>query len=94
MTNTKHTPGPWFVLDVTRHNWRARVAPESNPRLNTAALVFGHSEDHVTANARLIAAAPELLAALEDLLEYHSEDDDRETYQAAFSAILKARGEE
>jgi hypothetical protein len=50
-----------------------------------------------TANARLMAAAPELLEALQGMIEYfvdYSWDDysDTETMQAARAAIAKATG--
>lgn len=57
MTNAKHTPGPWhytaghYVPDVY-------AVVEGDRRKS----VIG--EDMTEANARLIAAAPELLAAL------------------------------
>lgn len=48
-----------------------------------------------TANARLIAAAPDLLSALQGMLEYFCEDgyddySDTETVTAARAAIAKA----
>ena len=51
------------------------------------------------ANARLIAAAPDLLAALQGMIEYFvdcSIDDysDTETMQAARAAIAKATGDQ
>jgi hypothetical protein len=51
------------------------------------------------ANARLIAAAPDLLAALQGMIEYfvdYSWDDysDTETLQAARAAIAKATGDQ
>jgi hypothetical protein len=53
MTDTKHTPGPW----VRNETWGLIVSGDGE----VAALHSGNE-----ANARLIAAAPELLAALED----------------------------
>jgi hypothetical protein len=52
-----------------------------------------------TANARLMAAAPELLEALKGMIEYfvdYSIDDysDTETMQAARAAIAKATGDQ
>jgi hypothetical protein len=52
-----------------------------------------------TANARLMAAAPELLEALKGMIEYFvdcSIDDysDTETMQAARAAIAKATGDQ
>ena len=48
------------------------------------------------ANARLIAAAPDLLAALEwamDQIEYDLDLDHQEQVKAAYSAIARAKGE-
>lgn len=58
------------------------------------------SEQDLAANARLIAAAPDLLAALEAvtacLRGFHAADDfgplDDEALDAAFEAINKAKG--
>ncbi len=64
---TEHTPGPWFVKgrekaprDIHIHGqfWQTRIATTSGLR-----------QDAIDkANADLIAAAPELLAALEAFL--------------------------
>jgi len=61
----KHTPGPWKVAE---HYGAFRVITASRP----VALVLydGGSEDReVMPNARLIAAAPELLAACKALVD-------------------------
>lgn len=52
---TKHTTGTW-TLARTMSRIEVRVSP-------VKAYAFSHSDE---ANARLIAAAPDLLAALED----------------------------
>lgn len=64
---SRHTPGPWafIVSDLKstgfkRKHWQ--VGQEGQESLGVA-LAFGESE----ANARLIAAAPELLEALKAL---------------------------
>ena len=53
----KHTPGPWTLL-IARARIEVRTSPE-------ACYAFSLSDE---ANARLIAAAPELLEALKGLL--------------------------
>ncbi len=61
MTN-KHTPGPWKVSSDHYHICKGATA---------VAAVFGttgHDAARSEANARLIAAAPELLEALEHAL--------------------------
>lgn len=62
MTNSKHTPGPWhFSHDGTLK------AGERGTHLGTfsEAVGLGHA---AAANRALIAAAPELVAALRDCL--------------------------
>ena len=59
MTNetTQHTPGPWKYDELTAKIWDAEDMPVCIPTLNNG--MAGRD-----ANARLIAAAPELLEAL------------------------------
>lgn len=60
--STKHTPGPWSVDPD---------APEYVTGYQIASTVQGdHMEPVSEANARLIAAAPELLAVLEQVAQY------------------------
>lgn len=55
----KHTPGPW-----TAHA-RTVTAPETEDRLEMHVQINGNNREDNKANARLIAAAPDLLAALQ-----------------------------
>jgi hypothetical protein len=58
----KHTPGPWTVFDQY-----ADTEIRSPSGCIAALAPWGlHGRDAVRANARLIAAAPELLSLLED----------------------------
>lgn len=69
MTKAQHTPGPWRVIGNPYSDMaRDVIAPNGNriAALNGAA--FDYSSE-VAANARLIASAPDLLAALENLLQ-------------------------
>lgn len=64
MTDTQHTPGPWQA------DSDAYVVNEYN---QVIADVFINDDDNWrerAANARLIAAAPELLAALQAVADY------------------------
>ena len=66
---SKHTPGPWRLNDfyganVDQRPIKAVVGPEGNGRLIHAVPDFMIDPESL-ANARLIAAAPELLEALE-----------------------------
>ena len=82
MTQAKHTPGPWHVepnestlgadmaICSADNDWIVAVIPH-DPDIQTTNdpdgdSVVWHDADH--ANACLIAAAPEMLAALDDAL--------------------------
>jgi hypothetical protein len=93
-----HTPGPWELLPEPGGTFD--VQSENGYVL---ALVFDTADGNGPANARLIASAPALLAALDGLLEAHGE---REGYipgrtvrckcpecAAARAAIAAAKGE-
>lgn len=65
----KHTPGPWHVLETMGGSIKVVDATCPSDRLEESAIVVGsipRRKDRAgLANARLIAAAPELLAACE-----------------------------
>ncbi len=68
MNNHKHTPAPWTAetdksLGIWRGTIRLAVVHMKHPNNLRLATDF----DEETANARLIALAPEILAALEAL---------------------------
>jgi len=96
MTDTQHTPGPWSS------DTDAYVINNSDEVLADVFYIESHSPDLDPrlirkANARLIAAAPELLAALEDLLwAVTGFGDFEECYPEevanARAAIIKATG--
>jgi hypothetical protein len=73
MSEAQHTPGPW-VADVSMVSGRVKNSvfsgPHKNQILSTARDPYGDDNAVAEANARLIAAAPDLLAALEDLLTF------------------------
>ena len=82
--NTKHTPGPWKY--ITWHGQHGVHDAMDNDVCET----FGEDAE---ANARLIAAAPELLEALEYLLSQFGRLDHLTDYSAgdkARAAIAKA----
>ena len=76
----KYTPGPWYI-DVIH------VMSRSGKFVATVPGYRGHE-----ANASLIAAAPELLEALEELLGWQTLAP-AEAVEAARAAIAKAGGE-
>ena len=89
--NAQFTPGPWEVMP--ERDWIV-VMPENCD--------IGHGKKYVAcgggnkevnnANARLIAAAPELLAALEAMLVTFYKPDSN-ACKLARAAISKAKGE-
>ena len=66
----QYTPGPWKLKPVDdRFLYGTRVqGPERDDAFNCIADVPGGKDPECLANARLIAAAPDLLEALKSLL--------------------------
>ncbi len=86
----EHTPGPWGVAP----NGKQVLAPHVIQRDNVLVRkLSGATPEQVEANARLIAAAPELLDALRKVLEFDGSGD---AYQwdaiqdTAWAVIAKA----
>lgn len=103
MKDATHTPGPWAVLNVVE-NEKAEVWYRPNDGLaSLIARTYECSicEEHgggAAANARLIAAAPALLAALKQCLPFVDRirgitgGDGDLTAQNARAAIAAAKG--
>ncbi|HZX80492.1 MAG TPA: hypothetical protein VFE72_06035 [Lysobacter sp.] len=94
-----HTPGPWAVCETPANEyWRVGetigYAVPCGQRICDVALI------NREANARLIAAAPDLLEALQKALpllarDAHAPDLEWDIAEsAAFAAIAKATGEQ
>lgn len=91
---TKHTPGPWEAQPprlgaaITIY---AGDTPIATTASNTSPLTMEmHRRGEIKANARLIAAAPELLEALQMALVYIDGEGTPEQYEQAAAAIAKA----
>lgn len=89
--STKHTPGPWHVV------------PRSGPGGITAEITFGDVGECIAegvyemADAVLIAALPDLLEALDAVLEWEprqKDEQERIAYEKARAAIARATGKE
>ena len=104
-----HTPGPWVAWRPI-DDWAVSTdytpkAPGWTMPARLAEEVYGVNDSECEANARLMAAAPELLGVLRDLLHAHeaaehSEEDPfpdcldgaREWLERIHAAIAKAEG--
>jgi hypothetical protein len=91
------TPGPWeydaesmqVIAPKCGYHWAQSVA--------VVAEIGRLDYDEPEANARLIAAAPELLSALNAMLTHMGMDEDewtKPTFNQARAAIRKATGEQ
>lgn len=104
----KHTPGPW-TLTADGAGWYIECSPERGHSVAYIRAEIGEedpdtSDDEKEANARLIAAAPELLEALQAVSRSFPTDRDMRDagweraeidlacrdYEAARAAISKA----
>lgn len=99
MSEPKFTPGPWVVCPDVGHQIPVASVAMDGIKLNVSH-VAGIRNGEGAANARLIAAAPELYEALEMLLRLDEEhqrgaDDDDVCFEVrtAKTALAKARGE-
>ena len=98
MSKTNHTPGPWY-LRTNRHTdsqgnswgWLDAAPPGGQQRTIPGVNVTWTDGSITKANARLIAAAPDLLAALRAIME---SSVDAEHVAQAQAAIDKATGGE
>ena len=77
-----HTPGPWTIRKIFNRHWEI---------LNSAGYWIGRARGEE--NAHLIAAAPDLLAALIDVRD-NARDDSPEMWARVDAAIAKATGEQ
>ena len=109
MPPSGHTPGPWEAVQLTPSHWTSPEWAITGPRQGIGADLIGHcyrQRDNAEANARLIAAAPELLAALDECLAWFDLDPHRShpimaqdteigfrMIQAIRAAIAKAKGQ-
>lgn len=97
-----HSPGPWRrmrALSTERDVFRIIYDQEGERVALIPDVQFGH-EDNAMADTRLIQAAPDLLAALQELVgeadlgEVDHDDDTLAMLARARAAIAKATGGE
>jgi len=103
--DTTHTPGPWTPDRDPRRGmeWNVHILDQRGHAICFMAHSDGASPERDEANAALVAAAPDLLAALQGLdeaycragspLSHAERHEDRKRLIAARAAILKATGQ-
>lgn len=95
MKQPKHTPGPWRV---ERHDGKTEIWSQNHfvARVDDALFMSAKKHGLEDGNARLIAAAPEMLEALASALNFingYGEQTKAGIIYEIKSAIAKARGE-
>ena len=98
-----HTPGPWRFVGPEQTGIRnGRQIVSDHPTLGPVTIIYAGTDAPLITepDARLIAAAPELLEAVIELLSYPSgqygespKDDYDGACERAYAAIRKATGE-
>lgn len=98
MSEAKHTPGPWKTFDDPKSNYGVQVNADNAVKAKKVVCRVGGPDRD--ANARLIAAAPDMLAALKEgaqCLEDVARDEGgwawEEVLDGMRTAIAKATGE-
>ena len=101
---SKHTPGPWKVVySEDDMPWGVVRCESAGAYRHMRVRCEGFGMGEAAANTRLVSAAPELLEALEQLVEQLADGDfdgfpfyyyiGKEGFDMAIAAIKKARGE-
>ena len=95
--DTKYTPGPWSAGSTCTRDGHHEVFGSDDCLVASVPSVVTEYEGNVRrparANAKLIAAAPDLLAALKAMVKVDAEDGaDDEYLHDARAAIAKAEG--
>ena len=102
MSDAKHTPGPWETVGA-KYIWKTgdvggAVAIIAEPECESSndfrpVRIASERWEEAMANARLIAAAPELLEALKELRDFYTDNFGLPAAKAN-AAIAKAEGRE
>lgn len=94
MTQATHTPGPWTAINGTVKAGRFNLCPNVTAGGSAKGLADDRKIAH--ANANLIAAAPDLLAALKDcydmIVQEFPHGGSLEVARQARAVIAKATG--
>lgn len=89
----QHTPGPWTVRDCSNFPDQTTIQERETTQGRILAVV-DTNDDQDTANARLIASAPDLLEALRELVAEWDDLGQNDTggFILARAAIANAEG--
>ncbi len=96
---SKHTPGPWHYFET--EDGRCRVKPLNRKYIVAECSAMEPQCEEQRSNARLMAAAPELLEALNKLVAHvdfiptdpYYRNETKELMGAARAAIAKAEAQ-
>jgi hypothetical protein len=101
----KHTPAPWHIGqgngegEIFAESGRMKLQNGGIALYSVCSMTSGYNDEEDAANVRLISAAPELLAALQSMVEafgHYCEgdpsDDEVTALEAALKTINKATG--
>jgi len=97
--NAKHTQGDWWIgaIDGPEFDRRPVFSRENKFDTKVCDVHFTGNADETNANARLIAAAPELLESLHGakaaIIHLNGKTACEKTLQVIDAAIAKAKGE-
>lgn len=104
--NTMHTPGPWFLDDAQPGDRFRYVMAGKGDAFGYICRISTNGNANPEADARLIAAAPELLEAAQLVLAWYEAENDhskadfyqrmqmcRDSEDAVRAAIARATGE-
>jgi hypothetical protein len=93
----KHTPGPWEIQRTSAlsiYVTQPHDKPDRTPGYYAEIRRFTSDVEQVEANARLIAAAPELLEILMELQDIVFLTRNNELHTLMEAAITKAKGDQ
>jgi hypothetical protein len=89
-TSVKHTPGPWEIKEMSLRDGLGIFASDNMCALAIVYPEIGQRFDEGKANARLIAAAPELLEALQTFVQYAT-NGNHPRWKAYLTTVAGAR---
>ena len=98
--NATFTSGPWIAEEAKPHKW-ADGGVTHNVQIRKAGAILtnvagGFTKEELEANARLMAAAPEMYEALNAVIHFLAKDDGRDEVAlglTVMSALHNAQGE-